>query len=622
MHIEWDSSQLHCLRMAEDATPGGSSPAQMSREPDYVENLQPNMEDPIQTQDEINRGDDSQSGQRPRYGSCLPEGVTEDDEMAMSVASSDDELFVPQTEHREDAADTDDTRDERNAEGYTDDDSHQPDDTTCAIINARNVPDDTMTKFTAHEFGWHLKYPNQAAGGVPTSRIRVKMEEGDEDGIALSDFSDGASDDDGDSDPDFQAEDVDDLSDGERPAKRRRRSSKRRKNQSEERVQTDHENAGNGDGPENPQDQSSIDDELVELLTQEEELNALKAKGLLTPQQRIALARIRAKIKAIEKSMAAEEPGGPGDAAHGEDEDQTADRAISQVIAHLGLEQAPTPTSPAPANDGGETAENGPGHASSGTGQKTRRRPARSAKEYWERQYAEHGSGSPNLADNTNKRKRPLNQRTKAKISKKARERESRLAQMLKDADPIMARAAQGAMAMPGPIQAKTHQDQLKAYKAFLFKISGNPTGRHHSVDVRILKEAAKSFGFRQLQARDGMWKLKGMKSMLYNHQLVGVRWMLGQEFSPDGPYGGILGDQMGLGKTVQALAAMCANQPSREDVNAGRHQTLIVAPASAVSQWIREIDKHCEESFVKCVHHYRAHQNIPRKMWKQATVM
>jgi SNF2 family DNA or RNA helicase len=193
---------------------------------------------------------------------------------------------------------------------------------------------------------------------------------------------------------------------------------------------------------------------------------------------------------------------------------------------------------------------------------------------------------------------------------------------MLKDSNPIMARAAQGAMAMPGPIQATTRDNQLKAMKNFLFKISGNPNPRSRPVDMKILKDAIKSFGFRGVRTVDDRWKLKGMKSTLYNHQLVGVSWMLCQEFSPDGPYGGILADQMGLGKTVQVLAAMAVNQPSPEDIEAGRHQTLIIAPARVIDQWKREIERHCEPSLFKRVLHYKSSHKLDASMWQAADIM
>lgn len=120
---------------------------------------------------------------------------------------------------------------------------------------------------------------------------------------------------------------------------------------------------------------------------------------------------------------------------------------------------------------------------------------------------------------------------------------------------------------------------------------------------LQVLKHATSSFGQRgcslQRERSDNSlnlfrWKISSFKSLLYNHQVVGVSWMLGREFSPQPPYGGILGDTMGLGKTVQILACMAHNPPLLEEYPDGHpyktKATLIIAPASALNQWKNEI--------------------------------
>jgi SNF2 family DNA or RNA helicase len=78
----------------------------------------------------------------------------------------------------------------------------------------------------------------------------------------------------------------------------------------------------------------------------------------------------------------------------------------------------------------------------------------------------------------------------------------------------------------------------------------------------------------------------------------------------------------MGLGKTVQMLATMAANRPTPEQKEAGCHQTLIIAPAVAISQWVREIERHCEKSFIKSVHHYRASAKVTPEVWQTADIV
>ncbi len=156
--------------------------------------------------------------------------------------------------------------------------------------------------------------------------------------------------------------------------------------------------------------------------------------------------------------------------------------------------------------------------------------------------------------------------------------------------DPIAARAAMGNVALPGAIHSRNKEDQLKQ---IVLNISSIPEKNNLKYDKKLLKESTLSFGWGKCKAVDGRWVIPGMRTPLYHHQLIGVRWMLGQEFSPEGPYGGILADQMGLGKTVQILGVICNNLPAKELVKAGKGATLIVVPASTISQWRSEIQKH-----------------------------
>ncbi|KAF2221052.1 SNF2 family N-terminal domain-containing protein [Elsinoe ampelina] len=79
------------------------------------------------------------------------------------------------------------------------------------------------------------------------------------------------------------------------------------------------------------------------------------------------------------------------------------------------------------------------------------------------------------------------------------------------------------------------------------------------------------------------------MKSTLKPHQVIGTAFMLNQEKKGKG---GILADQMGLGKTVTTLALI-----NKKTAKRASHPgpTLVVAPKAVNRQWLDEIYKHCE---------------------------
>jgi SNF2 family DNA or RNA helicase len=98
------------------------------------------------------------------------------------------------------------------------------------------------------------------------------------------------------------------------------------------------------------------------------------------------------------------------------------------------------------------------------------------------------------------------------------------------------------------------------------------------------------------LKPEDGGWRLKGMRTRLHNFQVTGVAFMRQRETMSDGQSGGLLCDQMGLGKTVMVLANILNGRPH------GRRNpktTLIIAPRSLLTQWSSELPKHCKGKYL-----------------------
>lgn len=54
---------------------------------------------------------------------------------------------------------------------------------------------------------------------------------------------------------------------------------------------------------------------------------------------------------------------------------------------------------------------------------------------------------------------------------------------------------------------------------------------------------------------------------------------------------GGLLGDEMGMGKTIQAVSLIMSDFPQREP-------TLVIVPPVALMQWVSEINVRIRSSF------------------------
>ena len=81
------------------------------------------------------------------------------------------------------------------------------------------------------------------------------------------------------------------------------------------------------------------------------------------------------------------------------------------------------------------------------------------------------------------------------------------------------------------------------------------------------------------LKIKEGNYNFNGLHCTLRRYQTWGVKYILSQERV-------LLGDEIGLGKTVQAIATMVALY------NEGATHFLVICPASIIINWIREVKK------------------------------
>ena len=133
--------------------------------------------------------------------------------------------------------------------------------------------------------------------------------------------------------------------------------------------------------------------------------------------------------------------------------------------------------------------------------------------------------------------------------------------------------------------------------------------------DKEHILKATKKFSGRGAVRSDGKggWLLKGMRSPLFNHQVLGAGFLRDRENGGTKPHGGMVCDEMGFGKTITMLANILDGKP---DPQSPVRTTLIVATPSLLGQWMDEIDKHFEPGVMGRVLRYhsgaRLHSNDP----------
>jgi DNA repair protein RAD16 len=89
-----------------------------------------------------------------------------------------------------------------------------------------------------------------------------------------------------------------------------------------------------------------------------------------------------------------------------------------------------------------------------------------------------------------------------------------------------------------------------------------------------------------------------GLTRKLKNFQLEGVDWMIKQEKSQW--RGGLLGDEMGMGKTIQAVSLIMSDFPAKAPA-------LVVVPPVALMQWKAEIEAYTDGKLSVLVYHTSA---------------
>ncbi|KAL5338555.1 SNF2 family N-terminal domain-containing protein [Aspergillus crustosus] len=129
--------------------------------------------------------------------------------------------------------------------------------------------------------------------------------------------------------------------------------------------------------------------------------------------------------------------------------------------------------------------------------------------------------------------------------------------------------------------------------------------------DLDLIKQAVRKFNHRVLQAVNGNngYKMKGLKTNMYNYQVLGCAFMRERENSPDEPRGGLLCDVMGIGKTFEALVNIVDGSPA--DPSDPIRTTLLVVPSHLVKHWVDQIRAHCDAAAIGEVVQHHAQTRI-----------
>ncbi|KAJ6184963.1 hypothetical protein N7519_006264 [Penicillium mononematosum] len=153
--------------------------------------------------------------------------------------------------------------------------------------------------------------------------------------------------------------------------------------------------------------------------------------------------------------------------------------------------------------------------------------------------------------------------------------------------DILSANGNENDMQQFAPVSTLRNKAEALAEEVAKLSIDDQPQAKK---DAAALIEASKKFD-PSAKIFDMNWKVEGLKTLLKHHQLKAAAWMFNRERSEVEPNGGLLCDEMGLGKQISSRR---------------KAPTLIIVPRSLVTQWLEQIKLHCAEKISKDVlEHY-----------------
>ncbi|KAK1466356.1 hypothetical protein CCUS01_01205 [Colletotrichum cuscutae] len=163
------------------------------------------------------------------------------------------------------------------------------------------------------------------------------------------------------------------------------------------------------------------------------------------------------------------------------------------------------------------------------------------------------------------------------------------------------------------PLSEMKKVTNAQRQKEIIQKKSTGSNNRRSGTQASDLYEGIKIFGHGKVESLQvGEERLYGLKGMaettkLLESQLGPSAWMAKRENGLAPPYGGVLADDMGMGKTVVCLAGIVGNPPPEIPSDGFSGATLVILPAdTTVRQWQQELSKHVECISPKEVYYYK----------------
>ncbi|KAJ0162956.1 hypothetical protein CTA2_3762 [Colletotrichum tanaceti] len=144
--------------------------------------------------------------------------------------------------------------------------------------------------------------------------------------------------------------------------------------------------------------------------------------------------------------------------------------------------------------------------------------------------------------------------------------------------------------AIPNPNQAKVSR-QVRMRQIAMATTEGD-SNRHLGSQREDVKLGMKVWGRGAITCVGvSDYLLRGMKTPVRGWQLQASARMVIRENATERPNGGILGDQMGMGKTLTSLMLIVGCPPLPEDIQAGCGGTLVVVPGpNVLKEWSEAI--------------------------------